>query len=244
MISRHPNHNRKSPLRHRQRSVMSRLKLIMSGVVVLAMGFSLEASSCLPGKPEIDPLSAVQQNRDVMDAEVGTVVGGDCGEVHSGRPIASECVIEIPPFRSNTGFSIRRPDHFQGSLFAIAYVTDNLDGILRIPSGFPSRLENLLPNSRVRCFPCLHPGAKEGIHIVLSLPAKRGLFLNLLEAAPVQGHQALLQPPARVFRSFQGIVVKRCVGPRIYVEWNELVEVLMDGTTRSCRSLLGLPDSH
>ena len=38
--------------------------------------------------------------------------------------------------------------------------------------------------------------------------------------------------------------LKRCVGPRIYVEWNELVEVLMDGTTRSCRPLLGLPDSH
>jgi hypothetical protein len=28
--------------------------------------------------------------------------------------------------------------------------------------------------------------------------------------------------------------LKRRVGPRIYVEWNELVEVLMDGTTRSC----------
>lgn len=35
--------------------------------------------------------------------------------------------------------------------------------------------------------------------------------------------------------------LKRCVGPRIYVEWNELVEVLMDGTTRSCRPALGLP---
>lgn len=36
--------------------------------------------------------------------------------------------------------------------------------------------------------------------------------------------------------------LKRCVGPRIYVEWNELVEVLMDGTTRSCRPALGLPN--
>ena len=37
--------------------------------------------------------------------------------------------------------------------------------------------------------------------------------------------------------------LKRHVGPRIYVEWKELVEVLLDGTTRSCRPLLGLPDS-
>jgi len=34
--------------------------------------------------------------------------------------------------------------------------------------------------------------------------------------------------------------LKQCVGPRIYVERRELVEVLMDGTTRSCRPLLGL----
>ena len=36
--------------------------------------------------------------------------------------------------------------------------------------------------------------------------------------------------------------LKRCVGSRIYVEWNELVEVLMDGSTRSYRPLLGLPE--
>lgn len=37
--------------------------------------------------------------------------------------------------------------------------------------------------------------------------------------------------------------LKRCVGERIYVEYDELWEVLMDGTTRSCRPLLGLPDT-
>lgn len=36
--------------------------------------------------------------------------------------------------------------------------------------------------------------------------------------------------------------LKRCVGPRIYVEFHELVEVLPDGTMRSCRARLGLPD--
>jgi hypothetical protein len=35
--------------------------------------------------------------------------------------------------------------------------------------------------------------------------------------------------------------LKQCVGPRIYVEHRELIEVLPDGTTRSCRPLLGLP---
>jgi len=37
--------------------------------------------------------------------------------------------------------------------------------------------------------------------------------------------------------------LKRCVGPSIYVEHRELVEVLIDGTTRSYRPLLGLPES-
>jgi hypothetical protein len=37
--------------------------------------------------------------------------------------------------------------------------------------------------------------------------------------------------------------LKQYVGPRVYVERRQLVEVLMDGTTRSCRPLLGLPDS-
>jgi len=36
--------------------------------------------------------------------------------------------------------------------------------------------------------------------------------------------------------------LKGCVGEAIYVEWDELVEVLMDGTTRSCKPKLGLPD--
>ena len=36
--------------------------------------------------------------------------------------------------------------------------------------------------------------------------------------------------------------LKRCVGPRIYVERDELVEVLMDGSTRDWRPVLGLPD--
>lgn len=36
--------------------------------------------------------------------------------------------------------------------------------------------------------------------------------------------------------------LKRCVGPRIYVEWDELIEVLMDGSTRSWRPLLGIPE--
>jgi hypothetical protein len=36
--------------------------------------------------------------------------------------------------------------------------------------------------------------------------------------------------------------LKQCVGPRIYVEHRELTEVLPDGTTRSCRPLLGLPE--
>jgi len=36
--------------------------------------------------------------------------------------------------------------------------------------------------------------------------------------------------------------LKQCVGPRIYVEHRELIEVLPDGTTRSCRPLLGLQD--
>jgi hypothetical protein len=36
--------------------------------------------------------------------------------------------------------------------------------------------------------------------------------------------------------------LKRRVGPRIYVEWNGLVEVLMDGSTRDWRPVLGLPD--
>jgi hypothetical protein len=38
--------------------------------------------------------------------------------------------------------------------------------------------------------------------------------------------------------------VKRCVGPRIYVEWDELVEVLMDGATLDWRPILGLPKSE
>ena len=38
--------------------------------------------------------------------------------------------------------------------------------------------------------------------------------------------------------------LKKCVGPRVYVERRELIEVLMDGTTRSWRPLLGLPDSE
>lgn len=38
--------------------------------------------------------------------------------------------------------------------------------------------------------------------------------------------------------------LKRHVGPRIYVEHRERVEVLIDGTTRSCRPLLGLPESN
>jgi hypothetical protein len=38
--------------------------------------------------------------------------------------------------------------------------------------------------------------------------------------------------------------LKQYVGPRIYVEHRELVEVLIDGTTRSCRPLLGLPESN
>lgn len=37
--------------------------------------------------------------------------------------------------------------------------------------------------------------------------------------------------------------LKQCVGPRIYVEHRELVEVLMDGTTRSCRPVLSLPEA-
>jgi hypothetical protein len=37
--------------------------------------------------------------------------------------------------------------------------------------------------------------------------------------------------------------LKRCVGPGTYVEFNELVEVMMDGTTRSCRPVLGLPET-
>lgn len=38
--------------------------------------------------------------------------------------------------------------------------------------------------------------------------------------------------------------LKRCVGPRVYVEYHELVEVLTDGTTRSWRRLLGLPEPN
>src|SRR5438552_2024084 len=36
--------------------------------------------------------------------------------------------------------------------------------------------------------------------------------------------------------------LKRCVHRRVYVGWNELVEALLDGTTRSCRPALGLPE--
>ncbi len=36
--------------------------------------------------------------------------------------------------------------------------------------------------------------------------------------------------------------LKRAVGPRVYVEWKELIEVLGDGKIRSCRTLLGLPE--
>jgi hypothetical protein len=35
--------------------------------------------------------------------------------------------------------------------------------------------------------------------------------------------------------------LKQCVGPRIYVEHRELVEVLIDGTTRSWLQMLGQP---
>ncbi len=38
--------------------------------------------------------------------------------------------------------------------------------------------------------------------------------------------------------------LKRCVGERVYVEYDCLVEILMDGTTRSCRPLLGLPEAE
>jgi hypothetical protein len=37
---------------------------------------------------------------------------------------------------------------------------------------------------------------------------------------------------------------KRCVGPRIYVERDKLVEVLMDGTTRDWGPILGRPKSE
>jgi hypothetical protein len=37
--------------------------------------------------------------------------------------------------------------------------------------------------------------------------------------------------------------LKQCVGIRIYVEHRELVEVLIDGSTRGWRPLLGLPES-
>ena len=37
--------------------------------------------------------------------------------------------------------------------------------------------------------------------------------------------------------------LKQCVGSRIYVEHRELMEVLMDGSTRSCRQLLGIRES-
>lgn len=37
--------------------------------------------------------------------------------------------------------------------------------------------------------------------------------------------------------------LKQCVGPQIYVEHRELNEVLPDGTTRSWRPLLGLPEA-
>jgi hypothetical protein len=36
--------------------------------------------------------------------------------------------------------------------------------------------------------------------------------------------------------------LRRCVGPRVYVEFRELIEVLPDGSTRSCRPVLALPD--
>ena len=38
--------------------------------------------------------------------------------------------------------------------------------------------------------------------------------------------------------------LKQCVGPRIYVERRELIEVLPDGNTRNCRPLLGLPEDN
>jgi hypothetical protein len=50
--------------------------------------------------------------------------------------------------------------------------------------------------------------------------------------------------PERFTATAEGLAcdLKRCVGPRIYVEFRELVEVMPDGSTRSCRPLLGLPD--
>ncbi|HEX5228802.1 MAG TPA: hypothetical protein VFW44_13880 [Bryobacteraceae bacterium] len=36
--------------------------------------------------------------------------------------------------------------------------------------------------------------------------------------------------------------LKQCVGPTIYVEHRELNEIMMDGRTRSCHPLLGLPE--
>lgn len=38
--------------------------------------------------------------------------------------------------------------------------------------------------------------------------------------------------------------LKQCVGPSVYVERRELVEIMMDGTARSCRPLLGLPEGE
>ena len=38
--------------------------------------------------------------------------------------------------------------------------------------------------------------------------------------------------------------LKQCVGPRIYVEWNELVEVRMDGSTHSWRPALSLTEGQ
>jgi len=51
---------------------------------------------------------------------------------------------------------------------------------------------------------------------------------------------------ALFFATGEGLArdLKRCVGPRIYVEWDELVEILPDGTTRSCRPILGLPEAE
>lgn len=49
---------------------------------------------------------------------------------------------------------------------------------------------------------------KQRVHIALSIPAKRGLLLNLLEGAPAQCHQMLLQPNTRLLGPLQRITLK------------------------------------
>src|SRR5689334_22118968 len=111
---------RKSPLRHGRRRVISRLTVIISGVIVSGIG-----SSCLPRQPEVNPLFAVRWNLDLVSAVTGAVFVGARREMQPRPPLLPERVVLVPPLRGHAGFLVWGAHHVQGALLGVASITDD-----------------------------------------------------------------------------------------------------------------------